>query len=232
MADVLCFVGLLGVIVAILLIVILSFMDKNTWAALGLFALCVLIILGSGFLPSEESQPDDQGNVHSGTPANDTISPVLQDTDVDFQDTVPDSDMSNSFDGVYKIGETWTVDGQWSVTVTGVSETIDRNQYFDKTPEAVYILDFTYTNLGYTDDYSDGIFISLGGNGTIVDSTGMMAYEYPGDVTNYAKETPVGATCIAQSCIGVDNAGDFKIIYSTYDGNEIRQTATFLVEVG
>ena len=29
----------------------------------------------------------------------------------------------------YKIGETWTVDGEWSLTVKSVKETEDRNQF-------------------------------------------------------------------------------------------------------
>ena len=32
----------------------------------------------------------------------------------------------------YTIGETWTVDGQWSLTVTGVTETAERNEYSEK----------------------------------------------------------------------------------------------------
>lgn len=32
----------------------------------------------------------------------------------------------------YTIGETWTVDGQWSLTVTGVTETAERNEYATK----------------------------------------------------------------------------------------------------
>ena len=47
----------------------------------------------------------------------------------------------------YTIGETWTVDGQWSLTVTGVTETAERNEYSEKKPVAVYIVDYEYTNL-------------------------------------------------------------------------------------
>jgi len=36
-------------------------------------------------------------------------------------------------------------------------------------------------------------------------------YYYSNSVTNNPTETPVRATCKAQVCIGVDNAGDFKI---------------------
>ena len=36
-----------------------------------------------------------------------------------------------------------------------------------------------------------------------MDAAGKMGYDYPGDVTDYPQETPVGATCTAQACIGV-----------------------------
>ena len=64
-----------------------------------------------------------------------------------------------------------------------------------------------------------------------VDTAGKMGYDYPGDVTDYPQETPVGATCTAQACIGVENAGDFKIHFSTYDGNGKEQKAVFAVKV-
>lgn len=44
----------------------------------------------------------------------------------------------------FAIGETWTVDGQWSLTVLGVTETTDRNEFSEKTPAAVYIVDYVY----------------------------------------------------------------------------------------
>ena len=128
----------------------------------------------------------------------------------------------------FNMGETWTVDGMWSVTVTGVTETADRNQFSDKTPSAVYIVDYSYTNIGYEDDFMDGLYISL--DDTIVDSAGSMGYTYPNDVTNYPQETPVGATCNAQVCIGVDNPGAFKITVNKYDSNSDKQKATFVVQ--
>ncbi len=129
----------------------------------------------------------------------------------------------------YAVGETWTVDGQWSLTVTGVQETSYRNEFSDKTPEKVYIVSFTYKNIGYVDESGimDGLYFSL--DDTIVDSTGLMGYSYPGDYT-YPQETPVGATCKAEACIGVDNAGAFKLTVTKYDGNGDKQTATFVIE--
>ena len=131
----------------------------------------------------------------------------------------------------YHTNDTWTVPGQWSLTITGVTETDDRNPYSDKTPAAVYVVDYTYTNLGYDpeDSFSDGLFMTI--DDTIIDSAGSMGYSYPGDQTYYAQRTPVGATCQAQEVIGVDHAGTFKLTVSKYDGNREKQNATFVVDV-
>lgn len=137
-------------------------------------------------------------------------------------------DVSDQSTTIYGIGDTWTVEGQWSLTITSVTETKDRNQYSEKSPGAVYIVDYSYTNIGYTDN-QDGIFFVM--DDTIVDSAGVMGYSYPGDVERYAQETPVGATCNAQVCIAVDNPGDFKLIVSLYDNNSEKQNATFEINV-
>lgn len=55
----------------------------------------------------------------------------------------------------------------------------------------------------------DGLFFDL--ENSIVNVNGIMGYSYPGDITNYPQETPVGASCNAQVCIGVDNPGSFII---------------------
>ena len=95
-----------------------------------------------------------------------------------------------------------------------MEETKDRNEYSDKNPAAVYVVTYTYENIGYVDEEGimDGLHVSL--EDGIVDSTGKMGYSYPGDVTKYAQSVPVGAFCEAQACIGVDNPGSFKITES------------------
>ena len=43
----------------------------------------------------------------------------------------------------FNIGETWTVDGQWSLVVNSVTATEDRNEFAEANPAVVYILDYT-----------------------------------------------------------------------------------------
>lgn len=129
----------------------------------------------------------------------------------------------------YKIGETYVVEGQWKITVDSVEATDDRNEYSDKKPNAVYVVTYTYENIGYESDYSDGLYIDL--EDGIVDNAGKMGYSYPGDVTLYPQVTPIGASCEAQACIGVDNPGSFKINFTDYDGNGEKQSAVFEITV-
>lgn len=146
-------------------------------------------------------------------------------------ESVGDTSKNEPVKTEFNIGETWTVDGQWSLVVNSVTATEDRNEFAETNPAAVYVVDYTYTNIGYTDQSGlmDGLFFGM--DDSIVDCAGVMGYSYPGDVTKYANEAPVGATCNAQSCVGVDNAGTFKINVVQYDGNGNKQTATFIVNV-
>ena len=131
----------------------------------------------------------------------------------------------------YKVGDTWTVDGQWEVTINGISETSERNEFADKEPAAVYIVNFTWKNLGYKDatGLMDGLFINM--DDSVVDSTGQMGYSYPGNITDYPQETPVGASCNGQVCVGVDNAGlPIKLNVVQYDSNSNKQSAVFVLE--
>ena len=154
---------------------------------------------------------------------------AVADTQADVSDeNEVESETENT---VFHKGETWTVEGQWELTVTDIAETEDRNEFSDKNPAAVYIVSFVYKNVGYVD--SDGVMNGLYFvmDDSIVDSAGFMGYSYPGDVTDYPQETPVGASCKGQVCIGVDNAGlPITLNVELYDGNEVRRTATFIVE--
>jgi hypothetical protein len=127
----------------------------------------------------------------------------------------------------YKIGETWTVDGQWKLTITSVQLTEYRNPFFEKEPAAVYVVNCEYENIGYTDSEGimNGLFFNL--DEYVIDREGYVGYSYPGELVDYPQETPVGAKCKAQYCIGVDNAGDFIINVEQYDGEKIKQSASF-----
>lgn len=136
-------------------------------------------------------------------------------------------DNKSTEEQVLKVGDTWTVDGQWKLTIDSVKTTTDRNQYSDKDPQQVVIITYSYENLGY-ESYSDGLYFDLdqGFDVTAVDSTGEVAISYPGSVSKHPQSIPVGAKCSgAQSCIGLMNASDtFTMTIKKYDGNSKSQS--------
>lgn len=181
--------------------------------------LVVIGILSLGDMTGKSKENNSDGDGKKTTDDKNTDDP--QDEDIQLEDTT------------YSIGQPWVVDGQWSLTVNAITPTDQRNEYDERNPAQVFIIDYTYENLGYVDSSGamNGLFFDLS-SGQIVDSAGVMGYSYPGDVTNYAQETPVGATCNAQTCIAVDNAStEIKITLSQYDGTDTSQSAKFVIPI-
>lgn len=135
---------------------------------------------------------------------------------------------------VYGLGETWTVDGLWSLTFTSVTQTDARNEYSDKTPGQVVLLNYDYENIGYQSEDMDLYICS--NQFQIMDTNGEIADTYPGDVTTIPQEIPVGAKCVgAQECIGLNNVSEeIKIIVTMYndtDDDYTEYSATFELPV-
>ena len=131
----------------------------------------------------------------------------------------------------YELGQTWTVPGQWRMTINSVTEMSERNPYTNTNPEAVYLVDYTYENIGYTSSYFDGLFMSLGLY-RYIDSQGYAGYTYPNSKAYYPEELPIGAKCRAQECIGVNHRGNFKIYVDEYAGNsDTKYSAIFNVPI-
>ena len=126
---------------------------------------------------------------------------------------------------VLAVGETWTIDGLCTVTVTGVTETKDRAPNTKKEPIAVYYVDYTYTNLGYESESADGIYVAI--DESILDSAGQMGYSYPNAVSGEPRSTPVGETCTAQCCIGLEHVGPFQLLVNVNDPVFNTYTARF-----
>lgn len=150
------------------------------------------------------------------------------------EDNEAEDDKPAEENKVYGLGETWTVDGLWSLTFTSVTQTDDRNEYSDKTPGQVVILNYDYENIGYQGDGMDLYICS--NQFQIMDANGEIADTYPGDVTTTPQEIPVGAKCVgAQECIDLNNVSEkIKIIVTLYDDTDDDYTeysATFELPV-
>ncbi len=135
------------------------------------------------------------------------------------------------------MGETWTVDGQWNLTINSVTPTDKRNEFSDKTPNQVVLVDYSYENLGYEDKNGimDGLYFDLepGVDTNIIDGNGEVAYSYPGDIATHPQQTPVGAKCVnAQSCVGLNNKSNtITINIKKYDGNGKQQKAKYILSL-
>ena len=105
---------------------------------------------------------------------------------------------------VYGLNEEMSVNKngkEYTLVITGITEIQERNQFSDKNPAQVFLIDYTYKNIA-----GDELYISEM-NFQIIDEQGEMGESYPGNVTSYPKQTPAGATCKAQMVLCTNNSG-------------------------
>ena len=151
--------------------------------------------------------------------------------------TKSSSTSSQSSTETLKVGDTWIVDGQWSLTIHSITPTNSRNPYSEKKPAQVLLVTYSYENLGYYNSFydEDMLFFDLEPNGdaTVIDNKGELAYTYPADQVGYAQETPIGAKCVnAQNIIAVNNVSNtITMNISKYDGNGIKQNVKYILDV-
>lgn len=131
---------------------------------------------------------------------------------------------------VYGLNETWTVDGQFSLTFTSAMLTDDRNQFDDSNPAQVVILTYNYENIGVEKNIMD-LYISSS-NFSVIDGSGVVATSYPAS-TEYPQETPIGAKCLgAQEAYGLKTASsEVTVKVSVYGEGYESHEATFKLPV-
>jgi len=112
----------------------------------------------------------------------------------------------------YAVGDTVTMknsDGtdKLKVKINSVTLTTDRNQYTDKNPAQVVIIDYTYENVGSDSDisYSSSCI-------KVTDEKGNLCDTYPLSLNEYPKSTPKGSKCTAKQAYGtVEESSKVKI---------------------
>lgn len=152
-----------------------------------------------------------------------------KDTTQTTQNVDSKSEAKKAEDKVYGLNEEWVVDGQWKVKVTGVTVTTQRNQFSDTNPAEVVVVNYTYENLGYTDDIQD-LFLTPK---TVIDGAKKVVSTYPVSLPNNPKPTPVGAVCEAQEAFGLTVASDkIQINFEKFGSKDkTKHKATFEVPV-
>lgn len=113
----------------------------------------------------------------------------------------------------------------YSFKINKVTTMSERNQFSDKKPAQVILIDYTYKNIANPEEVYlfDGYF-------KVIDSKGKIGYTYPNSVTNYPQKVPEGVTCEAQMIFGLDNASDV-ITLNYYQNMFDNMTTSFKIPV-
>ena len=135
----------------------------------------------------------------------------------------------------YEIGDEWIVTGLWKFKIESVEETSSGIDTVDPKPDVMYLVTFSFENLGYTYK-TDGLRFWLWSDASVTDSDGEIGTcisengtDIPG--TAIPDELPIGAHCSATEAVGLKHPGDFYLTVSK-SGNELDEhVATFHLKV-
>jgi hypothetical protein len=159
----------------------------------------------------------------------------VTETVVTQSDTTVDDTTTGEAESL-SVGDTWTVDGQWTLTINSVEATSERTELADVDPAQVVLITYSYDNLGFESDLTDGLYFNLsqnGGNASTVDADGVAAVNYPGSVSKEPQSVAVGEKCTgAQTCLGLmDTSDEIIMIITKYDSDNNLQLITYNLEV-
>ena len=105
------------------------------------------------------------------------------------------------------IGEKFNFNDKYEITINRVYTTDERNQFADKNPKNVVIIDYTYTNL----NLDEALYISEL-NFKMFDSNGNALDTYPASI-NSASQVPKGKTAKGSMAYGLDEGDTIEAYY-------------------
>lgn len=120
---------------------------------------------------------------------------------------------------IYGIGETlvYSEDGKdlYTFTINSVVTTDERNQFSDKNPAKVVVINYTYENLA---DESDVYISSM--NFKVIDADGNLCETYPAGTSVYPQAAPIGAKSTGEEAYGlIVDSSSIKLVFDpTYIG--------------
>jgi hypothetical protein len=113
----------------------------------------------------------------------------------------------------------------YSFKINKITTMNERNQFSDKNPAQVLLIDYTYKNIANPEEvYLSEIHFK------VIDSKGKIGYTYPNSPTNYPQHIPIGASCDAQMIFGTDNLSE-KITLNFYENMFGNMTTSFEIPV-
>lgn len=120
---------------------------------------------------------------------------------------------------IYGLGETWTIDGDFSLVFTDANETDYRNEFAEINSNQVVVLTYDYTNIGHKKDVMDLYISSV--SFYVIDDNGEIAETYPVTGITYPQEIPIGASSLgSQEAFGLKNPSQEVMVYVEVYGND------------
>lgn len=126
------------------------------------------------------------------------------------------------------VGDTITVKNEteeYTLQITEIKETKDRNEFADNKPKQVFLINYTYV----CNKTENGLYVS-DMNFKIIDEQGEIGYIYPID-TQSPQNITSGTTCKAQMAFGVNNISKkikLQFFDNMFNGNP---TAIYEIEL-
>ncbi|CAD2079334.1 hypothetical protein GCM10007275_11370 [Jeotgalicoccus coquinae] len=151
-------------------------------------------------------------------------------TETDVVDGVEDSNEESADQmTTYSQGEWWEISDEWRLKINQVYSTDERNQFSDKNPEQVVIINYTYENLGFEGSVQDLYLTPY----NVIDSEGVIAETYPTSGIKGARPAPIGSTMEeAEVSYGLSNSGgEIQIVFEKFDTSRNKHTGVFSIEI-
>ena len=127
-------------------------------------------------------------------------------------------------DEFYELGKTFVMDGAYEFRVNSVKKHYLCNQYADYVDNPIYIINFTYKNLGFTEGLEIDYF---SGMKQVYDEKMEIGDIYPCTHTKDAKKISIGTSCTAEEAIVFNNECSEITICIVKKLNGIEHRATF-----
>lgn len=209
--------------------------DACAWAAiiisvisLGIYALAIM----TGMMDDVESSVKEKtgiessikdDNIDNSSDKNNTDSSVqTDDSEIKSDTNNTKGKSSNQERKTYHIGDEILVEtdeGSYSLCITGITETSDRNQFSDKQADRVVIIDYQYENISHDtqfgDYYNDELYIS-DIDFSMYDADGNAMETYPTDI-KYPQAVSIGHKSSGQMAYALNN--DKNYIEAEYHDN-------------
>ncbi|MEG0134127.1 MAG: DUF4352 domain-containing protein [Clostridium sp.] len=126
----------------------------------------------------------------------------------DSTNSKPKEEVKKEEKKVYTVGQTFNYNGEYELTIDKVYKTKQRNQFADKKPKDVVVIEYSYKNISK----EDTLFISSL-NFKLFDGEGNALETYPVSGDGNAQNVPAGKSSKGSMAYGIDNGDTIEAFY-------------------